>query len=59
MTVSLGVTELGREAGTLHRGIGEFAAGQGIDAVSGIRGAACRIAPRSFSIRPKDGRSGK
>jgi UDP-N-acetylmuramoyl-tripeptide--D-alanyl-D-alanine ligase len=32
--------ELGREAGALHRGIGEFAAGQGIDAVFGIRGAA-------------------
>jgi UDP-N-acetylmuramyl pentapeptide synthase len=25
--------ELGREAGTLHRGIGRFAAEQGIDAV--------------------------
>jgi UDP-N-acetylmuramoyl-tripeptide--D-alanyl-D-alanine ligase len=32
--------ELGREAGTLHRGIGQFAAEQGIDAVFGIRGAA-------------------
>lgn len=32
--------ELGREAGTLHRGIGKFAAQQGIDAVLGIRGAA-------------------
>jgi UDP-N-acetylmuramoyl-tripeptide--D-alanyl-D-alanine ligase len=32
--------ELGREAGTLHRGIGKFAAEQGIDAVFGIRGAA-------------------
>ena len=32
--------ELGREAGTLHRGIGQFAAGQGIDALYGIRGAA-------------------
>jgi UDP-N-acetylmuramoyl-tripeptide--D-alanyl-D-alanine ligase len=32
--------ELGREAGTLHRGIGQFAAEQGIDAVVGIRGAA-------------------
>ena len=32
--------ELGREAGALHRGIGEFAAEQGIDAVFGIRGAA-------------------
>ena len=32
--------ELGREAETLHRGIGQFAAEQGIDAVFGIRGAA-------------------
>jgi UDP-N-acetylmuramoyl-tripeptide--D-alanyl-D-alanine ligase len=32
--------ELGREAGTLHRGIGQFAAEQGIHAVIGIRGAA-------------------
>jgi UDP-N-acetylmuramoyl-tripeptide--D-alanyl-D-alanine ligase len=32
--------ELGREAGTLHRGIGQFAAEQGIDALLGIRGAA-------------------
>lgn len=32
--------ELGREAGTLHRGIGEFAVEQGIDALFGIRGAA-------------------
>ena len=32
--------ELGREAGTLHRGIGQLAAQQGIDAVLGIRGAA-------------------
>lgn len=32
--------ELGREAGPLHRGIGQFAAAQGIDAVLGIRGAA-------------------
>jgi UDP-N-acetylmuramoyl-tripeptide--D-alanyl-D-alanine ligase len=32
--------ELGREAGTLHRGIGQFAAQQGIHAVFGIRGAA-------------------
>ncbi len=32
--------ELGREAGTLHRGIGRFAAEQGIHAVIGIRGAA-------------------
>ncbi len=32
--------ELGREAGTLHRGIGQFAAEQGIHAVFGIRGAA-------------------
>ena len=32
--------ELGREAGTLHRDIGRFAAEQGIDAVVGIRGAA-------------------
>ncbi len=31
--------ELGREAGTLHRNIGRFAAEQGIDAVIGIRGA--------------------
>jgi len=32
--------ELGREAETLHRGIGRFAVEQGIDAVIGIRGAA-------------------
>ncbi len=32
--------ELGREAGPLHRGIGQLAAQQGIDAVLGIRGAA-------------------
>jgi UDP-N-acetylmuramoyl-tripeptide--D-alanyl-D-alanine ligase len=32
--------ELGPAAGTLHRGIGRFAAGQGIHAVIGIRGAA-------------------
>jgi UDP-N-acetylmuramoyl-tripeptide--D-alanyl-D-alanine ligase len=32
--------ELGREAETLHRGIGRFAAEQGIHAVIGIRGAA-------------------
>jgi UDP-N-acetylmuramoyl-tripeptide--D-alanyl-D-alanine ligase len=32
--------ELGREAGTLHRSIGQFAAEQGIDALLGIRGAA-------------------
>lgn len=32
--------ELGREAGNLHRGIGRFAAEQGIDALLGIRGAA-------------------
>ncbi len=32
--------ELGREAETLHRGIGHFAAEQGIHAVIGIRGAA-------------------
>ncbi len=32
--------ELGREAETLHRGIGQFAAEQGIHAVLGIRGAA-------------------
>ena len=32
--------ELGREAETLHRGIGQFAAEQGIDAVIGVRGAA-------------------
>ena len=32
--------ELGREAETLHRGIGQFAAEQGIHAVIGIRGAA-------------------
>jgi UDP-N-acetylmuramoyl-tripeptide--D-alanyl-D-alanine ligase len=32
--------ELGREAGTLHRDIGRFAAEQGIDALLGVRGAA-------------------
>jgi UDP-N-acetylmuramoyl-tripeptide--D-alanyl-D-alanine ligase len=32
--------ELGREAETLHRGIGRFAVQQGIHAVIGIRGAA-------------------
>ena len=32
--------ELGREAGTLHRGIGRLAAETGIDALVGIRGAA-------------------
>jgi UDP-N-acetylmuramoyl-tripeptide--D-alanyl-D-alanine ligase len=32
--------ELGREAGALHRDIGEFAAEQGIDALLGVRGAA-------------------
>ncbi len=32
--------ELGREAGTLHRGIGHFVAEQGIDALLGVRGAA-------------------
>jgi UDP-N-acetylmuramoyl-tripeptide--D-alanyl-D-alanine ligase len=31
--------ELGREAGTLHRKVGRFAAEQGIHAVIGIRGA--------------------
>jgi UDP-N-acetylmuramoyl-tripeptide--D-alanyl-D-alanine ligase len=36
--------ELGREAETLHRGIGQFAADQGIHAVIGIRGAARFIA---------------
>jgi UDP-N-acetylmuramoyl-tripeptide--D-alanyl-D-alanine ligase len=32
--------ELGREAEALHRGVGQFAAEQGIDAIIGIRGAA-------------------
>jgi UDP-N-acetylmuramoyl-tripeptide--D-alanyl-D-alanine ligase len=32
--------ELGREAGTLHRDIGRFAAEQGINALLGVRGAA-------------------
>jgi UDP-N-acetylmuramoyl-tripeptide--D-alanyl-D-alanine ligase len=32
--------ELGREAGTLHRDIGQFVAEQGIDALLGVRGAA-------------------
>jgi UDP-N-acetylmuramoyl-tripeptide--D-alanyl-D-alanine ligase len=32
--------ELGREAGTLHREVGQFAAEQGINALLGIRGAA-------------------
>ena len=32
--------ELGREAEALHRGIGQFAVEQGLDAVIGIRGAA-------------------
>jgi UDP-N-acetylmuramoyl-tripeptide--D-alanyl-D-alanine ligase len=32
--------ELGREAGTLHRDIGQFAAEQGINALLGVRGAA-------------------
>lgn len=32
--------ELGREAGALHRDIGIFAVGQGIDALLGVRGAA-------------------
>jgi UDP-N-acetylmuramoyl-tripeptide--D-alanyl-D-alanine ligase len=32
--------ELGREAGTLHRDMGQFVAEQGIDALLGIRGAA-------------------
>jgi UDP-N-acetylmuramoyl-tripeptide--D-alanyl-D-alanine ligase len=32
--------ELGREAGALHRDIGQFAAAQGIDALLGVRGAA-------------------
>jgi UDP-N-acetylmuramoyl-tripeptide--D-alanyl-D-alanine ligase len=32
--------ELGREAGTLHHGIGQFAAEQGIHALLGVRGAA-------------------
>jgi UDP-N-acetylmuramoyl-tripeptide--D-alanyl-D-alanine ligase len=32
--------ELGREAGNLHREIGQFAAEQGIDALLGVRGAA-------------------
>jgi UDP-N-acetylmuramoyl-tripeptide--D-alanyl-D-alanine ligase len=32
--------ELGREAGSLHRDIGHFAAEQGIDALLGVRGAA-------------------
>jgi UDP-N-acetylmuramoyl-tripeptide--D-alanyl-D-alanine ligase len=32
--------ELGREAGNLHRDIGQFAAEQGIDALLGVRGAA-------------------
>jgi UDP-N-acetylmuramoyl-tripeptide--D-alanyl-D-alanine ligase len=32
--------ELGREAGSLHRGVGRFAAEQGIDAVVGVRGEA-------------------
>ena len=32
--------ELGREAGALHRDIGQFAAEQGIDALLGVRGAA-------------------
>jgi UDP-N-acetylmuramoyl-tripeptide--D-alanyl-D-alanine ligase len=32
--------ELGREAGTLHRDMGRFAAEQGIDALLGVRGAA-------------------
>jgi UDP-N-acetylmuramoyl-tripeptide--D-alanyl-D-alanine ligase len=33
------ILELGREAGTLHRNIGKYAAEQGIHAVIGIRGA--------------------
>jgi UDP-N-acetylmuramoyl-tripeptide--D-alanyl-D-alanine ligase len=32
--------ELGREASTLHHGIGQFAAEQGIHALLGVRGAA-------------------
>ncbi len=32
--------ELGREAEALHRGIGQFAAEQGLDALIGVRGAA-------------------
>jgi UDP-N-acetylmuramoyl-tripeptide--D-alanyl-D-alanine ligase len=32
--------ELGREAENLHRGIGQFAAEQGLDALIGVRGAA-------------------
>ena len=32
--------ERGREAGSLHRDIGQFAAEQGIDALLGVRGAA-------------------
>ncbi|HXJ44770.1 MAG TPA: UDP-N-acetylmuramoyl-tripeptide--D-alanyl-D-alanine ligase [Bryobacteraceae bacterium] len=41
--------ELGREAESLHRGIGQFAAEQGIHAVIGIRGAARFIAQEALN----------
>lgn len=41
--------ELGREAESLHRGIGRFAAEQGIHAVIGIRGAARFIAQEALN----------
>jgi UDP-N-acetylmuramoyl-tripeptide--D-alanyl-D-alanine ligase len=46
--------ELGREAETLHRGIGRFAAEQGIHAVIGIRGAARFIAGEAIRAGMSD-----
>ena len=46
--------ELGREAETLHRGIGRFAAEQGIHAVFGIRGAARFIADEAIKAGLSD-----
>jgi UDP-N-acetylmuramoyl-tripeptide--D-alanyl-D-alanine ligase len=47
--------ELGREAGTLHRNVGRFAAEQGIHAVIGIRGAGRSMVDEAIAAGLSDG----
>ena len=46
--------ELGREAGTLHRGIGKFTAELGINALVGIRGAARQMVAEAIEAGLSD-----